>query len=147
MKVRTASDMFGISGVDEHHRWVLTRGTVKHRMRQLGITHAQIGQPSQADASAERAIAYVNHGRWVADCPSDYCGGAMAVTPGLPFMCGTCLNVEIGCKYRLVEWPQVRGAIEEALSERPVPEVMNWRPGETVKALRDETGAHMIRRR
>lgn len=143
MKVQTAAEMFDLRGADEHHRWTLTRGSVQRRMRQLGIRPEQVGNPQAASSTAARAVAYVNHGRWVADCPSAYCNGAMAVTPGVPFLCGACLNVEVGSQYRMVEWPQARGAIEEALSERPLPEVMNWYPGETVKNLRDEAAARM----
>lgn len=146
MKITTGRDLFGYQGNDEQHRWLLSRGSVKQRMRQLAITEAQIGKPDKPDASAPKAIAYVNHGRWVADCPSEYCNGAVGVTPGHAFLCGSCLNIEVGCRYRLVEWPQERGGIEEALAARPTPEVANWRPGETVRELREETAAHMIRR-
>ena len=145
MKIATARDLFGVTDQDSHHRWVISRGSVKQRMAQLRINASQLGDPNTPDTNASRAVAYVNHGRWVADCPSEYCRSAMAVTPGHMFMCGGCLNVEIGSRYRMIEWPQERGAIEEALAARPVPEVANWRPGETTRHLRDENGAHQIR--
>lgn len=145
MKIATGNDLFGYRDHLEQHRWLLSRGSVKQRMKQLSIRGEQIGSPDAPDTSATKAAAYVNHGRWVADCPSEFCNGAVAVTPGQPFLCGSCLNIDIGCRYRMIEWPHERGAIEAALSERPVPEVANWLPGETARDLRNENAGRMMR--
>lgn len=100
-----------------------------------------------------RAIAYVNHGRWCADCPRPYCSNAVKLEPGqTTFHCG---GVD-GCKLIAeLEWPVGAGEIWEALAERPVPGTRNWAPaghrqalvtghpnGQTVAQLRDETREH-----
>lgn len=98
------------------------------------------------------ARAYVNFGRWVADCPQD-CGCALALQPGmLLFSCPECHHM---CE---VEWPADPDGIWEALSERPAPRNRNWFPaghglavrsgsphGQSVKELRDETAENLKR--
>ncbi len=69
--------------------------------------------------------AYVNHGRWVADCP---CNGAELVAPKQEMLCGSC-----GMKHT-VEFPKQRTKIEETLNVRP-PHNQNWSVGETVDSL------------
>ena len=96
------------------------------------------------------ARAYVNYGRWVADCPVE-CGCALELKPRqMTFACVECHTVT------QVEWPDNPDEIWEALSERPAPRTRNWYPkdhdlalranlphGQTVQDLRDETVAHM----
>lgn len=65
----------------------------------------------------------------------------MVLLPSAPFLCAVCLNADIGYQYRLVSWPQERGAIEMLLSERTVPETQNWYPGETIQQLGEENAA------
>lgn len=70
--------------------------------------------------------AYVNYGRWVADCPRPYCGNAIELKPrqGI-FECvgkGSCGMVAS------VEWPGNAQEIWDALSKRPVPSTRNWQP-------------------
>lgn len=144
MKIATASDLFGAKYDSDPHKWLMSRGSVRKRSAQLNVRPSRIGKPDDPDINAKPAVAYVNHGRWVADCPSEYCNGAMAIQPGHPFMCGNCLNAETGHKYRLVAWPKQRGVIEETLSMRPVPEVANWLPTESVGDLRNQNAAHRI---
>jgi membrane-associated phospholipid phosphatase len=68
------------------------------------------------------ARAYVNWGRWVADCPND-CGGALAMERGQAmFSCPECQYLGI------IEWPGDVDGITEALAERPVPRTRNWFP-------------------
>jgi hypothetical protein len=101
-----------------------------------------------------KARAYVNHGRWIADCPFPYCANAMALEPrqGM-FQCGG----QGGCQQLAeVEWPADPDGIWEALSKRPVPGTRNWFPtghtialraslpnGQSVKQLDDETAKYM----
>jgi len=78
--------------------------------------------------------AYVNHGRWVADCPT--CASGLAVDPDAPE--APCLSC--GSIHR-VRAPRVYKAIERALLVRPVHN-RNWLPGETVADIRTENMAH-----
>ena len=78
--------------------------------------------------------AYVNHGRWVVDCPEPYCGGA-AIAETV-FVCNNCKRVEP------VEWPEYKTLIDDVLNVRPVPQTRNWIPGETVNDLKRENKAH-----
>lgn len=89
------------------------------------------------------AMAYMNWGRWVADCPREECPnaehfGAAPVTGhvgGLTdcaFRCGFCT---LECP---ALWPPDRALIETILGERPVPSTRNWRPGEPARGLVDE---------
>ena len=71
--------------------------------------------------------AYVNHGRWVADC---VCNGAEIVGPGLEMVCGSC-----GARNTVTfPGPQTRDQIEAVLSRRE-PYNQNWNPDETVDEL------------
>jgi hypothetical protein len=93
-----------------------------------------------------RARAYVNWGRWVADCPTG-CGGALQLNPGMAtFACVECKAISE------IEWPPHADDIMSALEERPAPKNRNWFPsghslalrsnsphGQTVKELYDET--------
>lgn len=131
----TARQQFGIASAAEYHVWLLARSSVQLQMTVFGVTADQIGAPVDTVKDAPPAIAYVNHSRWVADCPTDGCGGAVTLLRMAPFLCGNCLNVEIGHRYRPVVWPLEEAAIEDALFGRLLPEHVNWRPGETVDEL------------
>lgn len=75
---------------------------------------------------------YVNHGRWVADCPN--CNGGMACW----VEAGECCCLDCGTIYVNIEWPskQTLKAAEDALAHMPVPEMRNWVPREEhVRAL------------
>jgi hypothetical protein len=79
---------------------------------------------------------------WAVQCPA--CPEAMIVQPGEPFFCPNCLNAaNQGLPLRVV-FPPERAALEAVLLKRPVPQTRNWRPGETVEALRAENAAHGI---
>lgn len=94
------------------------------------------------------AMAYVNFGRWIADCPLD-CGNAAALEASqTTFYC----NPPGGCGHiATVVWPKNAVEIWEALNERPMPKTRNWFPkdhslalrsgcphGQSAKELRDE---------
>ena len=83
--------------------------------------------------------AYVNHGRWVADCPQPGCTGAMMVTEQQPMHCG---NRDCGGGPWTVAFPAERQQIEVLLLLRPVDRNRNWRPGESLAALRAENAEH-----
>lgn len=141
MKIRTALDIPGITDLDTFHEWLLVQPGAVARLEMLGIRASQVGRPDHPNMNGSPAIAVVNHGRWIANCPTDQCGGAAFCFPGARvFLCANCANVENGCQWRPLTWPpptgpDSRGAIEEALSARLLPEQAHWVPGETVAHL------------
>lgn len=83
--------------------------------------------------------AYVNHGRWVADCE---CGGAEIVDPARPtFFCVSCGNAGHGGQSRAVEFPDYVAGIEIILAVRPIIN-RNWLVGESLLDLARENKAH-----
>jgi hypothetical protein len=93
------------------------------------------GLPAQHE-EREQLVAYVNHGRWVVDCP---CGAGVAVDQAAPACCFQCGGV-----YPRILWPAERElqAIEALLQERPRKN-QNWEPGETPDKLRAENVRHL----
>lgn len=86
-----------------------------------------------------QAVAYVNWGRWVADCPRADCANAEQLVRGAPrFACSFCGYT---CS---VSWPDEAKRIVEALAARPVPSTRNWLPGETVAMLEAENVEHGV---
>jgi hypothetical protein len=89
--------------------------------------------------ASPRLKAYVNHGRWVADCP---CGGGIACGPDSPdavcYDCRTERNISFPSASRIA-------TATELLSARPLKH-QNWRPdqGESVTELRAENAAAEI---
>ncbi len=69
--------------------------------------------------------AYVNHGRWVADCA---CNGAELVASNQEMLCGSC-----GAR-NTVTFPDTMNKIEAVLLQRE-PLRQNWHPDETVEEL------------
>lgn len=96
------------------------------------------------------ARAYVNWGRWVADCPIG-CGAALKLNAHQEtFLCPECRALSV------IEWPSDPDGIWDALSSRPMPKTRNWFPsghelalrarcphGQTVAELREETVEHV----
>jgi hypothetical protein len=79
------------------------------------------------------AQAYVNHGRWVVDCPTPYCNEAHLAGPVTCSGCGRSYGPT---------FPEDRVLIDAALSRRVVVETRNWLPSETVANLEAENAAH-----
>lgn len=79
------------------------------------------------------AFAYVNFGRWVADCPSG-CGNAYGVSPDqIHFVCET----PYGCGHiGSLMWPRNAQAIWSVLASRPMPKTRNWFPKDHPLAVR-----------
>ena len=87
--------------------------------------------PAPGQLAVDPVRAYVNHGRWVADCIRPYCGGAELLRPRQTVLqCGNCQLVAP------VEWPPDAAEIWQALTERPVPQTRNWFPGGHPLAVR-----------
>lgn len=79
---------------------------------------------------SNKARAYVNHGRWIAECPYE-CGSAVVLQPGeAAFHCSECLSISP------VEWPLNAQDIWDALAERRLPRTRNWFPPSHDLALR-----------
>ena len=81
------------------------------------------------------ALAYLNHGRWVVDCPRDGCPEAHLADSDL-FVCANCGLVS------KVVIPDEMFAVNEIVEKRPVPQTRNWRPGEPLHYLIEENIAH-----
>lgn len=141
----TAREGYHVADEDALHERIVGEGRSDRprgwRLAERGLELRHVKDPRATRGQARRptsAVAYVNHGRWVADCPTAGCGGAMLVLKGGEFLCGTCFNAEIGGEYRPIVWPDDAGEIESLLVVRPLPVHMNWRPGETLADLAAE---------
>ena len=87
--------------------------------------------------SRVKAIARVDHGRWLADCP--FCTGAEMVSKqDHRFFCHSCLNAEVNGDWIGVQFPSNVAAIEEVLLERANSTNRHWYPHESVEDLRKE---------
>jgi len=90
--------------------------------------------------------AYVNHGRWLVDCPN--CGGAEIVFMGKPFVCKSRITngfhgESVVCGYTVeVEFPSQKREIEAALIERSISN-RNW-TNESLDALKEENRIHNV---
>lgn len=94
------------------------------------------GMPDAMLLDGQAVVAQVNHGRWVADCPS--CLIAQIVDPADPQLwCPVCQPAG----WRSIVFPSEREAIEALLEERDDPISRNWGPWETVGMLAAENAA------
>lgn len=76
-------------------------------------------------------LAYVNHGRWVADCSRPGCAGAESLAPRQTgFHCSNCHQLDE------VVWPADAADIWDVLQERPIPQTRNWYPAGHPLAVR-----------
>lgn len=84
--------------------------------------------------SIEHVPAYMNHGRWIADCPGVCVNGAVEI-PGRE--CDEC-RVRGVITFVVPVVPLDADKIEEAMILRPEAQTRNWQ-GETVEKLHAET--------
>ncbi len=97
-----------------------------------GVRDAQFPKFMSLDHTVK---AYVNHGRWLWDCPR--CAAAQCCTPYDPrAFCADCLNGGDG--WYPVLWPAEQHAIETLLERRSLDDQRNWALGETVAQLQSE---------
>lgn len=103
------------------------------------------------------ALVYMNHGRWVVDCPRDECDWAYAATTadGKPRYQAACAGGPdlfghgwvrgCGCRIDLA-WPPLDAAmeIERVLFARARPVNRNWRHPETVDGLSRENDELLV---
>jgi hypothetical protein len=81
------------------------------------------------------AVAVVNSGRWIAECPREHCANAVRLEPKqTAFHCGG----GDGCRLVAeVLWPPDADEIDDVLSRRPVPGTRNWAPAGHRQAIAD----------
>ena len=53
-----------------------------------------------------KLFAEVNHGRWIVNCPTEGCNGALVVSQKDPFMCPYCSNFSNDGKWYEVKFPK-----------------------------------------
>lgn len=79
------------------------------------------------------AVAVLNAGRWLAECPREYCGNALALDPGqATFHCAGMGGCQLVTE---VLWPPDAEQIWAVLLQRPVPGTRNWAPAGHRQAL------------
>lgn len=103
------------------------------------------------------AVAYMNWGRWISDCPREDCSYAFKLEPGQEmYVCRTRQGEGCGAEAP-IEWPPDAAEIEAELQRRPVTSTRNWYPpghplavatgnpdGQTVDDLRAEADEHGV---
>lgn len=98
----------------------------------------------ETDAKAS-TFAYVNHGRWLADCPFCRQTQVASKTDQRLFCCAEgCGNAQVGGAFVKVAWPKDADKIEAELLKRATPDHRNWTPGETVRDLRNENAQYGV---
>tara|TARA_Y100000310_G_scaffold134170_1_gene133177 strand:- start:289 stop:618 length:330 start_codon:yes stop_codon:yes gene_type:complete len=106
--------------------------------------------PETAEPYVGEVKAYVNHGRWIAECPSG-CGHALVVSEAEPVY--ICLSPTTMCPdpkvWHQVKFPWAKKIIERELLKRPARAPLfattrNWNRGETVRQLQAENRAQGI---
>jgi len=96
--------------------------------------------PFPQGRSLERTVtAYVNHGRWLWDCP--LCGSPYVASNDPRAFCVVCFNAGDG--WFPLEFPPERAAIDELLGRRPGDDSRHW-TDETVEQLQAENLAHGV---
>jgi hypothetical protein len=97
------------------------------------------------------AVARVNQGRWIADCPTAACGGAefVSLSEQHGFFCCECRNAATDNVCIPVVLPDEKtiGQVAAYLCARPAPATRNWHPDEPVKQLQQENREHGIKLR
>lgn len=87
------------------------------------------------------AVAFLNHGRWILECPREFCTNAFLAVPGVAsHTCGNC-----GLTFTIEHpAPELKTAVETITARRPVPATRNWYPWETLEALKLENEQHGV---
>jgi hypothetical protein len=132
----TGTDTYGYVTSEDLWAWLVERPGVQN----LVVAYELDALPAPgADLDGMAGVAaYVNHGRWVADCPSEGCGGALELAQLASFLCPACLNAGSGHQWQPVRWPPEQPDIEAVLGVRPLLSNRNWRPGESIADLERE---------
>jgi hypothetical protein len=143
-RILRAEHVYGVH--DGHHKaFSVERFLAMQRVAQ-GLPAERWQQPTRT-VKGVLTYAYVNHSRWVADCP--FCSSAQVVTPDdRRFFCVDCGNANVRHAYVEVEWPpdDEIDEIERLLRLRPDEQNRNWYPMEPVAALRAENKTFLLSR-
>lgn len=101
------------------------------------LSSSRIPPINDVDVTAEPAVAYVNCGRWIAQCPQTRCAGASYVWMLGPrqFLCIVCFNRGIRQRWRLVTVREDWRDVELVLISRHIWHERNAAADETVEAL------------
>lgn len=114
----------------------------EHVRTLMNESRVRMGHPLAPPLRKDRrsVAAYVNHDRWVADCPA--CGGGMEAWPENPEV--ACIHDGLIFGATFPHANTVRAA-KEALDRRPFMENRNWYPDrETPADLRAENRKHGV---
>lgn len=133
--IPTANIYFGNHPTQRIRDWDAwkARFLLKHMVRQ------GIQQRGNSDAAPLEAV--IRQGAWHILCDGPGCRGSeYAWEEGL-MMCASCLNAHLGHQFRQTAFPRHRGAIEEILELRAIPN-RNWEPPETLDDLLAENQEH-----
>ena len=107
------------------------------------IQHGQSISPDISEYKG-KLEAEINYGRWITNCPTEGCNGAVVVSLQTPyFMCPYCANFSNNGKWYEVKFPKEKEKIEKLLLKRPAWDGFsaihrNWKPNETVEDLEKE---------
>ena len=114
-----------LSGAPDSPEALLATAEVRARRRGMRTT-----------VDARTLVVYVNHGRWVADCP--HCDAGIAVDPRWPIaVCRSCFHT-----YASLQVPSDWAAVEQALVSRPMRH-QHWITTETVADLEAENARRL----
>lgn len=128
----------------------VARSHYARRLAQKGI-HLPPFPPASPLADVEPLSVWVHHNRWVVTCPDcatrarfSHDSRHYQFAPSDPaiFFCLDCANALVGERWRPVVWPEQRADIEAILRARPMPEMRNWLPEESLAELIAENREH-----
>lgn len=91
-----------------------------------------------------------NHGRWIVDCPSATCAGALLFRGELTMRCdcrddSVCDHEAVCGELIAVHIPDDVSEIDRLLELRPAKANRNWTPGETLRDLKRENVLNGVR--
>jgi len=143
MAIRLAGDMLKHLLTKQERSGGMTRAALRNVMTRFRTSlvmqgHQEYGNPSVEDATP--IPAYINQGRWLVDCTATFngqvCRNAVQLADRAEDAEAPCLIC--GTIWTNVQFPKDVDEIEDALSKRPRRDRQNWKPGETLKKIRDE---------
>jgi hypothetical protein len=139
--------------IHQHHTWqpdLPLLDFVRLILSKKGMPDVEDPTEEGAELGDTPVLAYVNHGRWVADCVDPLCGGALCVDREYPYyLCVTCGNARQDGAWLRVTFPEDADAIEALLLRRPARDGWeatnrNWLPGTTLEELEAENTANGV---
>lgn len=118
------------------------KSAVEHCVIRHWPGHQTHGLPQEL-APGPVLAAFVNHGRWIVQCPG--CPlVSLASRQDHRFFCSECGNALDGGRWLPVRWPEDWETIEQVLGARLDRRTRNWSPGERIEELRAENVANGV---